>query len=68
VRSYPARFGVPRIWLFQAVRDPRVTEGTKFADFAAVTIDVAKRLPDSKKAEVNAVADAWAQVGVSVTS
>jgi len=55
------------IW-YQTVRDPRVAEGTKFADFAAVTIDVAKRLPDSKKAEVNAVADAWAQVGVVVTS
>lgn len=50
------------------MRDPRVDEGTKFADFAAVTIDVAKRLPDSKKTEVTAVADAWAQVGVAVTS
>jgi Zn-dependent metalloprotease len=55
------------IW-YQTVRDPRVTEGTKFADFAAVTIDVAKRLPGIKATEARAVADAWAQVGVVVTS
>ncbi len=56
-----------RIW-YETTRDPRVTEGTKFADFAAVTIDVAKRLPGIKTAEAKAVADAWAQVGVVVTS
>jgi Zn-dependent metalloprotease len=50
------------------VRDPRVTEGTKFAEFAAVTIDVANRIPGIKKPEAKAVADAWAEVGVSVTS
>jgi Zn-dependent metalloprotease len=55
------------IW-YQTVRDPRVTEGTRFAEFAAVTIDVAKRLPGTKAAEGKAVADAWAQVGVVVTS
>jgi Zn-dependent metalloprotease len=55
------------IW-YQTVRDPRVSEGTKFAEFAAVTIDVANRLPGMKKADANAVADAWAQVGVVVTS
>jgi Zn-dependent metalloprotease len=55
------------IW-YQTARDPRVSEGTKFAEFAAVTIDVANRLPGIKKAEAKAVADAWAQVGVVVTS
>jgi Zn-dependent metalloprotease len=54
------------IW-YQAVRDPRVTEGTKFADFSAITVDVANRLPGFKKADAKAVADAWAQVGVSVS-
>jgi Zn-dependent metalloprotease len=52
-----------RIW-YDTVRDARVTDTTKFADFAAVTVDVAARLPGSKKAEVKAVADAWKQVGV----
>jgi Zn-dependent metalloprotease len=56
-----------RIW-YETVRDPRVTEGTKFAEFAAVTIDVAIRIPGIKKPEAKAVADAWAEVGVSVTS
>jgi Zn-dependent metalloprotease len=56
-----------RIW-YETVRDPRVTEGTKFAEFAAVTIDVANRIPGIKKPEATAVADAWAEVGVSVTS
>jgi len=53
-----------RIW-YDAVRDARVVETTKFADFAAVTVDVASRLPGAKKAEVKAVADAWKQVGVA---
>jgi Zn-dependent metalloprotease len=43
-------------------------EGTKFAEFAGVTVDVANRLPGLKKTEVKAVADAWAEVGVVVTS
>jgi len=55
------------IW-YQAVRDPRVTEGTRFADFAAVTINVASQMAGLKKTDVKAVADAWAQVGVVVTS
>src|SRR4051795_5422386 len=42
-----------RIW-YDAVRDARVVETTKFADFAAVTVDVAGRLPGAKKAEVKA--------------
>ena len=56
-----------RIW-YETVRDPRVMEGTKFAEFAAVSIDVAGRLPGLKKTETKAVADAWAEVGVVVTS
>lgn len=52
-----------RIW-YDTVRDARVTETTKFAEFAAVTVDVAGRLPGVRKAEVKAVADAWKQVGV----
>ncbi|MGK9167192.1 M4 family metallopeptidase [Inquilinus limosus] len=52
-----------RIW-YDALRDPRVTETTKFADFAAVTVDLAGRLPGAKKAEVKAVAEAWEQVGI----
>jgi Zn-dependent metalloprotease len=55
------------IW-YQAVRDPRVTAGTRFADFAAVTISVASQMAGLKKTDVKAVADAWAQVGVVVTS
>jgi Zn-dependent metalloprotease len=56
-----------KIW-YEAVRDPRVNEGTKFAAFAAVTIEIANRLPGLKKAEAKAVADAWAAVGVVATS
>lgn len=52
-----------RIW-YDTVRDPRVTDSTKFAQFAAVTVDVAAKLPGSKKAEVKAVADAWKKVGI----
>jgi Zn-dependent metalloprotease len=55
------------IW-YQTVRDPRIIEGTRFAEFAAVTIDVASRLPNMKTADVKAVANAWAEVGVAVTS
>ncbi len=51
------------IW-YDALRDARVTETTKFADFAAVTVDVAGRLPGVKKAEVKAVTEAWKKVGV----
>jgi Zn-dependent metalloprotease len=36
------------IW-YQTARDPRVSEGTKFAEFAAVTIDVANLCPASRK-------------------
>jgi Zn-dependent metalloprotease len=56
-----------RIW-YNAVRDPRVTEGTNFAEFAAVTIDTARQLTGIKNNEVKAVADAWAKVGVVPTS
>lgn len=52
-----------RIW-YDSMRDPRVIESTKFQDFAAVTVDIAGRLPDAKTAETKAVADAWKQVGV----
>jgi Zn-dependent metalloprotease len=56
-----------KIW-YQTVRDPRITEGTQFLQFAAVTIDVAKRLPGLEASDVRAVADAWAQVGLVPTS
>jgi len=56
-----------KIW-YDAVRDQRVGEGTKFVEFAAVTIDIANRTPGLKKAEANAVAEAWAEVGVAVAT
>ena len=64
-RCRPEKAGL--IW-HQTVRDPRIVEGTRFAEFAAVTIDVASRLPNMKSADVKAVANAWAEVGVAVTS
>jgi len=56
-----------KIW-YAAVRDNRVTEGTKFLEFAEVTIDLAGRLPGMRTSDKKAVADAWAQVGVIATS
>src|SRR5262245_1199535 len=55
-----------RVW-YATVRDTRVTEGTKFQEFAAVTIDVAGQLPGLKKSDVKAVAEAWADVGIVPT-
>ena len=56
---------VGKVW-YAAVRDDRVTEGTNFAQFAAVTIDLAQAL--LKKTDAKAVAEAWAEVGVIATS
>jgi Zn-dependent metalloprotease len=56
-----------KIW-YAAVRDNRVTEGTKFLEFAGVTVDLAGRLPGMRTSDKKAVADAWAQVGVIPTS
>ena len=56
---------VGKVW-YAAVRDDRVTEGTNFAQFAAVTIDLAQTL--LKKTDAKAVAEAWAEVGVIATS
>ena len=58
---------VGRVW-YAAVRDERIREDTKFADFAAVTIDIANHMSGLKKAEAKAVADAWAEVGLVATS
>jgi Zn-dependent metalloprotease len=56
-----------RIW-YATTRDVRVTEGTKFHEFAAVTIDVAGQLPGIKKPDIKAVAEAWAEVGIVPTA
>ena len=56
---------VGKVW-YAAVRDDRVTEGTNFAQFATVTIDLAQAL--LKKTDAKAVAEAWAEVGVIATS
>ena len=56
-----------KVW-YATVRDSRVTEGTKFLEFAAVTIDLAKRLPGLTASDAKAVADAWAEVGIVPTS
>jgi Zn-dependent metalloprotease len=55
--------GAGRIW-YAAVQDPRVIEGTEFAQFARVTIDAASQIPGSTAVHVNAVRDAWQAVGV----
>lgn len=55
------------IW-YAAIRDARVTEGTKFGDFALVTIDLAGRLPGFGPADAKVVAEAWAKVGIVPTS
>jgi Zn-dependent metalloprotease len=56
---------VGKVW-YAAVRDDRVTEGTNFAQFAAVTIDLAQAL--LKKTDAKAVVEAWGEVGVIATS
>ena len=54
-----------QVW-YDTVRDERTTEGTDFAKFAAITIDVANK--SLKKADAKAIAEAWAEVGVVPTS
>ena len=44
-----------RIW-YEALRDPRTTATTQFADFAQTTVQVAERLYGSGGAEAGAVA------------
>ena len=50
-----------RIW-YEALRDPRTTATTQFADFAQTTVQVAERLFGGDSA---AVAQAWSTVGLS---
>jgi len=52
-----------KIW-YATTRDARIVEDTKFDKFAAVTIDLAGRLPEMGDTERKVVADAWAAVGV----
>ena len=54
-----------QVW-YDTIRDERTTEGTDFAKFAAITIDVANK--SLKKADAKAIAEAWAEVGVVPTS
>jgi Zn-dependent metalloprotease len=56
-----------RIW-YESLRDTRLTTEPKFVDFADLTIDVAGRLHGTGSLEQQAVADAWAQVGVLLVS
>jgi Zn-dependent metalloprotease len=55
--------GAGRIW-YHALLDPQTQQNSDFAGFAAVTIDVAKRLFGGTSAEADAVAAAWTAVGV----
>jgi Zn-dependent metalloprotease len=52
-----------RIW-YETLRDSRLTTEPKFGDFASLTMDVAGRLYGAASPERQAVAEAWAQVGV----
>lgn len=56
-----------RIW-YETLRDSRLTTEPSFAEFARLTTDVAGQLYGAASAEQQAVADAWAQVGVVTTS
>jgi Zn-dependent metalloprotease len=55
-----------RVW-YDALRDPRTTGTTQFADFAQTTVQVSDRLYGAGGAESRAVADAWSGVGVTTT-
>jgi Zn-dependent metalloprotease len=52
-----------RIW-YETLRDNRLTTEPSFAEFARLTTDVAGQLHGAGGVEQQAVADAWAQVGV----
>lgn len=52
-----------RIW-YEALRDNRLTTEPSFEEFARLTTDAAGQLYGASSAEQQAVADAWAQVGV----
>ncbi|MFZ1431600.1 MAG: M4 family metallopeptidase [Geminicoccaceae bacterium] len=52
-----------RIW-YETLRDNRLTTEPSFAEFARLTTDVAGQLYGAAGVEQQAVADAWAQVGV----
>lgn len=56
-----------RIW-YETLRDNRLTTEPSFVEFARLTMDVAGQLYGAAGAEQQAVADAWAQVGVVTTS
>ncbi|MCC2664534.1 MAG: peptidase thermolysin [Geminicoccaceae bacterium] len=56
-----------RIW-YETLRDARVRPNTGFTRFASLTVDVAGRLYGSQSSERQAVAGAWAEVGVIETS
>ena len=53
-----------RIW-YEALRDPRTTATTQFADFAQTTLQIAERLYGAGGEEAGAVAQAWSAVGLS---
>jgi Zn-dependent metalloprotease len=55
--------GAGRIW-YHALLDPATKANTDFAGFAAVTVDVARRLFAAGGREAAAVAEAWRTVGV----
>lgn len=52
-----------RIW-YETLRDNRLTTEPSFTEFARLTTDVAGQLHGAGGVEQQAVADAWAQVGV----
>jgi Zn-dependent metalloprotease len=52
-----------RIW-YETLRDNRLTTEPSFEQFAQLTMDVAGQLYGATSPERQAVADAWAQVGV----
>jgi Zn-dependent metalloprotease len=52
-----------RVW-YETLRDVRLTTEPSFEQFATLAIDVAGQLYGSGSVEREAVADAWAQVGV----
>jgi Zn-dependent metalloprotease len=54
-----------RIW-YEALRDSRLRPGSNFRAFARLTITNASRLFGDRGAEVKAVRDGWAKVGIQV--
>jgi Zn-dependent metalloprotease len=52
-----------KIW-YETLRDPGLTSEAKFDQFANLTITVAKKLYGAESTEQDAVAKAWAEVGV----